>query len=148
MPKPKTAPAHAASADEIEAAFYEALQTGDMDMLMACWADDDEVVCVHPGGPRLVGLSAIRVSFEALFANGTIQAQPERIHRVQSLGASMHSVVERIHILTPQGPALAWVIATNIYHHTALGWRMVMHHASPGTAEEARNPSVPSAVLH
>ena len=40
------------SADEIEAAFYEALQKGDIDRLMACWSDDDEVVCVHPGGHR------------------------------------------------------------------------------------------------
>lgn len=148
MPKHKTAPALAASADEIEASFYEALQSGDMDLLMACWADDDEVVCVHPGGPRLVGLSAIRASFEALFANGTIQARPERIHRVQSIGACVHSVVERIDILTPQGPALAWVIATNVYHHTALGWRMVLHHASPGTADEAQGRQGPSAVLH
>jgi len=148
MPKHKTAPALAESADEIEASFYEALQSGDMDLLMACWADDDEVVCVHPGGPRLVGLSAIRASFDALFANGTIQARPERTHRVQSLGACVHSVVERIDILTPQGPALAWVIATNVYHHTALGWRMVLHHASPGTADEAQGLQGPSAVLH
>ena len=148
MPKQKTAPVLAASADEIEAGFYEALQSGDIDLLMACWADDDEVVCVHPGGPRLVGLSAIRASFEALFANGTIQARPERIQRVQLLGASLHSVVERIDVLTPQGPALAWVIATNVYHHTALGWRMVLHHASPGTAEEAQGLQAPSAVLH
>ncbi|NCV64549.1 MAG: DUF4440 domain-containing protein, partial [Betaproteobacteria bacterium] len=35
------------SADEIEAAFYQALQTGDIDRLMACWSDDEEVVCVH-----------------------------------------------------------------------------------------------------
>jgi ketosteroid isomerase-like protein len=148
MPKHKTAPALAASADEIEASFYEALQSGDIDMLMACWADEDDVVCVHPGGARLVGLGAIRASFEALFANGSVQARPERIHRVLSVGASIHSVVERIAILTPEGPAQAWVIATNVYHHTALGWRMVVHHASPGTANEAQNPPVPSAVLH
>jgi ketosteroid isomerase-like protein len=148
MPKHKTEPAHVGSVDEIEAAFYEALQTGDIDLLMACWAEEDDVVCVHPGGPRLVGLGAIRASFETLFANGTIQARPERMHRLQSLGASIHSVVERIHVLTPQGPAVAWVIATNVYHHTALGWRMVMHHASPGTADEAQGPSVSPAVLH
>jgi len=56
------------SADEIEAAFYEALQKGDIDRLMACWSDDEEVVCVHPGGPRLVGLENIRQSFETCSA--------------------------------------------------------------------------------
>ena len=38
------------SPDEVEAQFYEALQRGDIEQLMALWADDDEIVCVHPGG--------------------------------------------------------------------------------------------------
>ena len=46
------------SADEIEAAFYEALRLGDIDKLMACWADEDDIVCVHPGGPRIIGANA------------------------------------------------------------------------------------------
>jgi hypothetical protein len=48
---------------------------------MACWADEDEIVCVHPGGPRLVGAQAIRVAFEAMFAQGAIRATPERVRR-------------------------------------------------------------------
>ena len=62
------------TADDIEAAFYEALQKGDIELLMACWADEDDVVCVHPGGPRMVGVGAIRAGFEAMFAHGTIRA--------------------------------------------------------------------------
>jgi len=31
------------TADEIEAAFYEALRTGDITRLMACWADEIQV---------------------------------------------------------------------------------------------------------
>ena len=45
-----------ASPDDVEAQFYEALQQADLDKLMAVWADDDEIVCVHPGGPRVIGL--------------------------------------------------------------------------------------------
>ena len=48
-----------ASSDDVEAQFYEALQQADLDKLMAVWADDDEVACVHPGGPRVSGLAAI-----------------------------------------------------------------------------------------
>ena len=36
--------------DDIEAAFYDALRQGDIERLMACWADEEEIVCVHPGG--------------------------------------------------------------------------------------------------
>lgn len=146
MPKSQPSAAHCLSPDDVEAAFYEALQTGDIEKLMACWADDEEIVCVHPGGPRLLGAGQIRSSFEAMFANGTIGAWPERVHAVQSLTACIHSLVERLDILTAEGPAQAYVIATNVYYQGPQGWRMVVHHASPGTAMEAQ-PSV-SAVLH
>src|SRR6476620_9225851 len=60
------------NSDDIEAAFYDALQNGDIDKLMACWADEDEIVCIHPGGPRVLGGVAIRAMFEAMFAHGSI----------------------------------------------------------------------------
>ena len=34
--------------DETEAQFYEALQRGDLDRVMAVWADDDDIACIHP----------------------------------------------------------------------------------------------------
>ncbi|MDP3412812.1 MAG: nuclear transport factor 2 family protein, partial [Polaromonas sp.] len=43
MRAPKVPPASSGNADDIEAAFYEALQTGDIDKLMACWADEDDI---------------------------------------------------------------------------------------------------------
>lgn len=147
MPNPRSFAT--GSADDVEAAFYEALQAGDIDQLMACWADEDDIVCVHPGGGRQVGVAAIRASFEALFAHGTVRAHPQRIRRVQAMGASLHSVVERVDILTPEGPAHAWVVATNVYHKTAQGWRLVAHHASPGSATDSEPaPLAPAAMLH
>lgn len=145
---PKHSAPQTGSADEVEAAFYQALQTGDLERLMACWADEDEIVCVHPGGGRLVGASQIRASFEAMFANGTIAARPEQVHRVEMPGSRMHSLVERLDIFTPQGPAQACVIATNVYSLTAQGWRMVLHHASPGGPATLQDPQAVSAVLH
>jgi ketosteroid isomerase-like protein len=56
-------------------------------------------------------------------------------------------VLERVEVLTDQGPRDAWVIATNVYLKTAQGWRMVAHHASPGTASEVQE-SATSPVLH
>jgi ketosteroid isomerase-like protein len=150
MPKAKLQAATlGGSADDIEAAFYEALQLGDIDKLMACWADEDEVVCVHPGGPRVVGPGAIRAAFETLFSNGNIQAHPERVRKVESLASVVHNVLERINVLTESGPAIAWVLATNVYHKTPQGWRMVAHHASPGTASEVQEISdMPQHLLH
>ena len=136
-------------ADDIEAAFYRALQNGDLDKLMACWADEDEIFCIHPGGPRVVGATAIRATFEAMFANGgAVRAWPQRVRKTVSMASSVHNVVERVEVLTPQGPTQAWVIATNVYHRTAQGWRLVAHHASPGTTSEIQEVSDAPSVLH
>jgi uncharacterized protein (TIGR02246 family) len=120
------------SADEVESQFYEALQKADIDALMAVWADDDEIVCVQPGGPRVIGAAAIRASFEAIFANGGIPVQPEQVHRLQQDGCALHHLAERITLSTEQGPHIAWVLTTNFYLKTAQGWRIASHHASPG----------------
>jgi ketosteroid isomerase-like protein len=148
MPKPKVPPASAGNADDIEAAFYEALQNGDIEKLMACWGDEDDIVCVHPGGARLVGPAAIRAAFDAMFSNGTIRAQAIKVRKVETMSASVHSVLERIEVLTEEGPRHAYVIATNVYHKTAQGWRMVAHHASPGTPREMQEVSETPTVLH
>ncbi|MES2686638.1 MAG: nuclear transport factor 2 family protein [Pseudomonadota bacterium] len=148
MRKPKVSPASNGNADDIEAAFYEALQSGDIDKLMACWADEDDIVCVHPGGPRLLGPGAIRAAFDAMFANGTIRAHPEKVHKVEAMSAGVHSVLERIEVMTEEGLRHAYVIATNVYNKTAQGWRMVAHHASPGTPREMQEVSDSPQVLH
>ncbi|MFT4195018.1 YybH family protein [Ottowia sp.] len=148
MSKPRYRAAQSAgSADDVEAAFYEALQAGDIDQLMACWADEDDIVCVHPGGPRLVGAAAIRQAFEAMFAAGSIRAYPERLRRLDALGAAVHNVLERIELVTAEGTQRAWVVATNVYLKTAQGWRLAAHHASPGRAEVAE-VTQPGQLLH
>jgi ketosteroid isomerase-like protein len=148
MPKPRVPPASTGNADDIEAAFYDALQSGDIEKLMACWGDDDDIVCVHPGGARLVGPAAIRATFDAMFSNGTIRAQAIKVRKVETMSASVHSVLERIEVLTGEGPRHAYVIATNVYHKTAQGWRLVAHHASPGTPREMQEVSETPTVLH
>jgi ketosteroid isomerase-like protein len=136
------------NADDIEAAFYDALQNGDIDKLMACWADEDEIVCIHPGGPRIVGAVAIRATFEAMFSNGSIRAWPQRVRKTQGAGSAVHNVLERVEVVATEGPTMAWVIATNVYHKTAQGWRLVAHHASPGTTSEIQEVSAGGQVLH
>ena len=148
MPARKPLLAETDSPDEIEARFYEALRQGDIDKLMAVWSDDDEIVCVHPGGPRLVGPGAIRAAFEAMFGHGAVNAQPEKVRRLRTLACAVHSVVERVQVMTKEGPQSAWVIATNVYLKSGQGWRLVAHHASPGTQNEPREVADPPSVLH
>ena len=128
------------SADDTEAAFYEAMQNGDVDTMMACWADEDDIVCIHPGSARLVGPAVIRAAYEALFSGGGVRATPRRVHRVESLTSAMHSVIERVAVPTDMGVRVAHVTVTNVYHKTPQGWRMVAHHASADAVGDVDDP--------
>ncbi|MCZ2497049.1 DUF4440 domain-containing protein [Xylophilus sp. Kf1] len=134
--------------DDVEAQFYDALRSGDLARLMACWADEDDIVCVHPGGPRLIGAGQIRASFEALFTRGTPQLRVEDVHRVESLSSSVHSVIEKVTVDLPDGPREGFVVATNVFHKTAQGWRLVAHHATAGAVGEAPPRAESQQTLH
>ena len=137
------------STDDIEASFYDAMRTGDIDQLMACWADEDDIVCVHPGGPRLIGHASIRAAFEEIFEQGSVMLTLQEVRKVESLTSAMHNVLERVDVLTPQGPQQGYVVATNVYQRTAQGWRMVAHHASAmAVSETLPIASVTSQILH
>ena len=148
MARPKPPAPTTASADDIEIALYEAMRRGDLDGLMALWSDDDEICCIHPGGKRLVGAAAIRASFEAIFGNGAIDAEPHRVRRLESHSSAVHSVLERIRVMTAEGEQFAWVVATNVYLKGAQGWRLVAHHASPGSPREVQEIVEAASVLH
>jgi ketosteroid isomerase-like protein len=150
MPPPAKARTAAllASVDDVENQFYEALQRGDIEQLMSIWSDDDDVACVHPGGPRVVGHGAVRASFDAIFAGGSIPVRPEQVRRVGNAGCSVHHVLERVDVATAEGLQTAWVLATNVYLKTPQGWRLVLHHASPGSPREAQEVTDAPSTLH
>jgi ketosteroid isomerase-like protein len=120
-----------ASAQDVETAFYEALERSDIETMMAVWAEDEEVVCVHPGGPRLTGYTVIRDAWQRIFAGGRkLQVRLSQQKTVTTPFAVVSTLLE--HITSPDdGNLSAPVAATNIYVRGPLGWRMVAHHASP-----------------
>ncbi|CUI09479.1 nuclear transport factor 2 family protein [Massilia antarctica] len=121
------------SAAEVEAAFYEALNRADVEALMLLWADDEEIVCIHPGGPRLLGHAAIQASWEAILERGGLQIRPSQLHETHNLMSSVHTVIEGV---TSTAGEPAHLLATNVYIKTPQGWRIVLHHVSvaPGVA--------------
>ena len=115
------------SAAEVEAAFYEALNRADTEALMALWAEDEDIVCVHPGGPRLYGHAAIQASWEAILERGGLQIRPSQLHETHNLMSAVHTVIEGV---TSTANEPAHLVATNVYMKTPRGWRMVLHHVS------------------
>ena len=117
---------------ETEAAFYDALARSDLEAMMAVWSEDEEVVCVHPGGPRMVGLAAIRESWRQLFQGNprlTIRLTNQLV--VSNMMMALHTLLEHVALAGSNESPPPPVIATNVFTRGAHGWRMVAHHASP-----------------
>ena len=55
--------------DDAEEIFYDAIARADLDALMNLWAEDEEIICIHPGGQPLSGHHAIRESWQQIFAS-------------------------------------------------------------------------------
>ena len=135
------------SAQDAENAFYEALERADLEAMMAVWAEDEEIVCVHPMGPRLVGQDQVRESWTHIFSGGArASVHVTRQTAISGMMMAVHSVIENFTLEaaqrgrqgtdTPPPPPIA---ATNVYLRIGAGWRMVVHHASraPGKADPA-----------
>ena len=123
-----------ATPQDAETAFYEAFEKADLDAMMAVWADDDDIVCVHPGGLRLSGMTQVRESWRQIFAAGqTLRFQLRRQQSLNGMTLAVHSAYEQVAVAGEAQPRSP-VIATNIYMRTENGWRMVVHHASPAPA--------------
>lgn len=50
-------------------AFYDAVETGDVDLMASLWVDDPDTSCVHPGATPLRGTAAVLRSWTVLMAN-------------------------------------------------------------------------------
>ena len=141
MAKARTAPIYT-SPQDASLAFYHAFETQDIDAMMATWADDEDIICVHPGGARVVGYDAVRAGWEHLFSGNTkLSFRLDQIVMLETVGLAMQSAIE--HVSTADGTARGAAAATNVFMRTPSGWRMVCHHASPVPAIVRPTPSGP-----
>lgn len=135
---------------DAEAAFYDALERADLDAMMAVWAEDEEIVCIHPTGPRLAGHEQVRESWRQIFGGGGgVRIRVTQLVATQAMMVAVHSVQENPPAPEGRRAATAAVVATNVYLRTAAGWRMIVHHAShaPVQAESGRTDAAPK-ILH
>ena len=132
---------------DAEAAFYEALEAGDLEAMMEIWAEDEDIVCVHPGGPRLAGFEQVRGSWaQILGSRQRLKVQLSNQVVLSGMMLAIHSAYENITVEGESRPRAA-VAATNVYLRTGKGWRMILHHGSP-TPPEPRGSAESPKILH
>lgn len=132
---------------DAEAAFYEALEAGDLEAMMEVWAEDEEIVCVHPGGPRLSGYDQVRESWAQIIGPGRrLKVQLSNQVVLSGMMFAVHSMHENILVQGESRPRVP-IAATNLYLRTGNGWRMILHHGS-AAPQPARAGVESPKILH
>jgi len=131
-----------------ESAFYAAFEARSLDAMMAVWASDDSIACIHPLAAPLNGHVAVEAGWRSMFeAAGQFRVQVEVAHEIRETDQVIRIVREHL-IIGQEAEPRPPILATNVYRREADGWRMVLHHAAPlqvGGSAPARTPPV---VLH
>lgn len=112
--------------------FYESLETFDLARMKELWFRGEGVRCIHPGWEAIHGYDAVIESWDQVFRNtGWMRVTPTDIAtwRLGELG--LVYCAENITAKHDDEVGVAVTMATNVFRHTELGWRMILHHASP-----------------
>ncbi len=134
-------PVMLSSPEECEQAFYEALDAADSEAVNDLWLEDDDVVCIHPGGSRLTGYAAVKSSWTAILANGPVHARCTLAKSLETPTVALHNVIEEVVVGEGVKQQVVRVLATNVYVKTPAGWKMVLHHASAAPEGEMQDDS-------
>lgn len=105
-------------------AFYLAFAQGDMDSMDDLWADQPQVVCIHPGWAALVSRAEVMASWENILGN----AQRPRI---SCFGATTAKIAGGIAVACYEQLEGSVLVATNIFIEQGGRPRMVLHQAGP-----------------
>lgn len=113
--------ADAAAALKINAAFYDAFARASLAAMDSIWAQQEPVLCTHPGGHTLRGRVAVMASWQNLFHGGSPRIRFSGEGVVLVRGLAFVNCLEHIADKT--------LAATNILVWEAGGWRFVCHAA-------------------
>ena len=127
--------------ERVNARFYAAFESADLDAMRELWLDDPDALCVHPGALPIRGNSAISRSWGLIMAN-TPYIQFFLTDVEVGLTREVASVTCTENVLTAgetvgaDGFGGATAVATNVFVRTGHGWRLWIHHSSPVVSGE------------
>lgn len=123
---------------DVQAHFYRAIESGDAKAMMQVWSEHEPVVCIHPGAPRLDDLALIAESWQQILSGGAnLRFKLSEEHCIEH--PTLAVCTSRVDI-SLDNEWIDTLLTTNVYQHSAHGWHMVVHHASPDPSfDEADN---------
>ena len=111
--------------------FYQAFNRGDLNLMKSVWAQNDSVVCIHPGWEVLRGFDVIIQSWEKIFVGSeNLEIKLSEIKVSGDGGMVWVSCQENLFAMSMSGVQVSKVHATNLFEKVRDQWKMVLHHAS------------------
>jgi ketosteroid isomerase-like protein len=120
----------------VNAAYYQAFATGDFPAMRQIWADEENISCIHPGWPALLGRQDILESYRQILSN----PNQDRIEHRNDTAMISGDEARVFCVEFVGGAALA---ATNMFRRVDGAWRMIHHQASPIATLVADNDEQP-----
>lgn len=133
-------------------AFYDAIESGDVDLMASLWVDSPSVTCVHPGAEALEGTETVLRSWTLLMANVEyIQFFLTDVQVAWPLGpnADIAVVTCTENILSGEGTespeqfAGGKAVCTSVLVRSGADWRFWSRHASPVLDIDPEAPQEP-----
>jgi ketosteroid isomerase-like protein len=130
--------------EAVNAAFYEAFETADLDTMQDLWLEDPDTLCVHPGALPVRGTGPINRSWALIMANTPYiqffltDVEVSVLERVASVTCT-ENVLTGDERTGPDAFGGARAVATNVFVRTDDGWRLWIHHASPVLSRESHD---------
>lgn len=121
-----------ATPQDAEDAFYDALEEGRVEAVMAVWADADDIGCLLPMYPLIRGRQGVADLFAHLFSRGRgVALTVTHLDWVMSDDIAIHHLEESVENVPAGRPPPPPLYATNIFRRQAGGWRLITHLNAP-----------------
>jgi ketosteroid isomerase-like protein len=113
------------------ARFYRAFETLDIHEMERVWSHGEHVKCIHPGWPLLLGWTAVRASWETIFANtAEMSFTLSSVDVVAGGELAWVTCTENILSEVRGRVTVTSVLATNVFERDGERWLLAHHHAS------------------
>lgn len=123
--------------------FYESISVANLSMMEELWAKTDEVKCVHPGWPVIMGWKNVRESWQTIFESGLCFANIEvsNVYIDVNKNSAWLNCVEKISYVVNNRVIITMAQTTNIFEKQEQKWKIVLHHASPMPIPQSEIPT-------
>jgi uncharacterized protein (TIGR02246 family) len=133
------------SATDVEDAYYDAIEEGDLEKMMSVWADSRDIACLLPMQPMHHGREAIRELWKTMLdPEFKIDITVNHLKWIVQGNVAIH-LLEEVVTTTDTTQRQPPIYASNVYHRDSTSWHLLLHINSPAPPPTGVLPPIPGS---